>query len=265
MNGIGLLKMPELGLKETRSSADWKHVFRATRGKTAAAQWLNHANKRISRSFLTAWLALGAARTGLARRDRSLFPMPMNSATWRPSVKRRARVKGGRPLFASGSNVAGHGEPLTRVQLQWIEGRIEDELLFGRPLDEAVADRQDHFVSFPPGECVALSRRTLDRRGTSISRLDIFLTVRAGEAYTTIPHVLPGGAILLSVRGWTKVAAVLEAIAAIRSLGIDPRSAAPDHWRHVHNRLAADLPPRLYSRERHAAFVGRSTAMERSR
>ena len=47
----------------------------------------------------------------------------MNSATWRPSVKRRARVKGGRPLFASGSNVAGHGEPLTRVQLQWIEGR----------------------------------------------------------------------------------------------------------------------------------------------
>jgi hypothetical protein len=30
---------------------------------------------------------------------------------------------------------------------------------------------------------------------------------------------------------------------------------APEHWRHVHNRLAAGETPRPYTRERHRAWL----------
>ena len=40
---------------------------------------------------------------------------------------------------------------------------------------------------------------------------------------------------------------MLQAIDAVEALGIDPADAAPDHWRHVHNRLAAGHEPRPYT------------------
>ena len=61
----------------------------------------------------------------------------------------------------------------------------------------------------------------------------------------------PGGEILLRVDGWPKVERVLQAIDAVEALGIDPADAAPDHWRHVHNRLTAGDEPRAYTREQH--------------
>ena len=48
---------------------------------------------------------------------------------------------------------------------------------------------------------------------------------------------------------------MLQAIDAVEALGIDPADAAPDHWRHVHNRLAAGDEPRPYSREQHRAWL----------
>jgi hypothetical protein len=81
--------------------------------------------------------------------------------------------------------------------------------------------------------------------------------VRAGEPFQTLPFVRPGGDILLKVEGWPKVERVLQFIDAIEALGIDPIDAAPDHWRHVHNRLSAGHEPRAYTRERHDAWLQR--------
>jgi len=50
---------------------------------------------------------------------------------------------------------------------------------------------------------------------------------------------------------------VLQAVDAIEALGVDPPDVAPDHWRHVHNRLAAGAVPHAYTRERHAAWLKR--------
>ncbi|WP_156448043.1 DUF2840 domain-containing protein, partial [Sphingobium sp. CCH11-B1] len=36
-----------------------------------------------------------------------------------------------------------------------------------------------------------------------------------------------------------------------------PCDAAADHWRHVHNRIAAGHQPRLYTIERHHAWLKR--------
>lgn len=77
------------------------------------------------------------------------------------------------------------------------------------------------------------------------------------EAYTTAPFVRPGGELYLSIQRWTRVRAVLAAIDVVERAGVDPCEAAPDHWRHVHNRLSAGDWPRLYTAERHAAWLKR--------
>src|SRR3546814_10226621 len=89
-----------------------------------------------------------------------------------------------------------------------------------------------------------------DLFGTLVSRIDILRAVLPGEPYQTVPGVTPGGEVLLRVNGWPKVQRVFEAIDTVDALGIDPADAAPDHWRHVHNRLAANENPRRYTLER---------------
>ena len=91
--------------------------------------------------------------------------------------------------------------------------------------------------------------------GTIISRIDIVHTVSRGEAYQTLPFVRPGGDILLKVEGWPKVERVLQAIDAIERLGIEPETVSLDHWRHVHNRLAAGHEPRAYTLDHHRATL----------
>ncbi len=78
-----------------------------------------------------------------------------------------------------------------------------------------------------------------------------------GEAFSTVPFVRPGGEIYLRQSGWPKVERVLQAIDAVEQLGIDAADACPDHWRHVHNRLAAGDAPRSYSGDRHRAWLQR--------
>jgi hypothetical protein len=75
------------------------------------------------------------------------------------------------------------------------------------------------------------------------------------ESFLSLPFVRPGGEILLRISGWPKVERVLQAIDAVEALGIDAADAAPDHWRHLHNRLIAGEPPRPYSRDQHRAWL----------
>ena len=66
-------------------------------------------------------------------------------------------------------------------------------------------------------------------------------------------NVALSGQSLLRLSGWPKVEKVLHAIDGTEALGIDPADAAPDHWRHIHNRLSVGEQPRPYSRSRHQA------------
>ena len=38
---------------------------------------------------------------------------------------------------------------------------------------------------------------------------------------------------------------------------MDAGDADPNHWRHIHNRIAVGLEPRLITRERHHAWLMR--------
>jgi hypothetical protein len=146
---------------------------------------------------------------------------------------------------------------LTHVELHWHEKQREDWLKFGKPAASRIIDRHVRVESYAPGQVFALVRWASNEHGTIRSSLDIVRAVGAGEPFTTLAQVEPGGDILLSVSGWPKVAQVFRQIDAIEAADIDSSEVAPDHWRHVHNRLAIAAKPRVYTPERHQAWLAR--------
>lgn len=144
---------------------------------------------------------------------------------------------------------------LTRVELLWLESRIERWIRFGRITKEIILDRRRRIVAFAPGEIFAFVRWASNGYGTIVSRIDVLHAVGPGEPFSTIGFVTPGAEILLRISGWPKVNEVLRAIDAVERTGVAPEDACPDHWRHVMNRLAAGEQPRAYTRERHRAWL----------
>ena len=146
---------------------------------------------------------------------------------------------------------------LTHVELTWIEKKIEYWIRFGQAANETILDRRRRILSFQPDTIFAFVRWASNDFGTIISRIDIVRAIAPGEAYQTLPFVRPGGDILLKIEGWPKVETVLHLVDAIEAMGIAPADAAPDYWRHVHNRLTAGHQPRAYSHDQHRAWLKR--------
>jgi len=146
---------------------------------------------------------------------------------------------------------------LTHVELTWLAKRVEQRIRFGRPMASLRLNRHRRCVSFAPNAIFAVVRWTGNTYGTISSEIDILRAVAPGERCTTAPFMQPGGEIFLSITSWPKVERVLQAIDAVEALGIDPADAAPDHWRHVHNRLIVGERPRAYTLSRHRAWLKR--------
>lgn len=144
---------------------------------------------------------------------------------------------------------------LTRVELTWIEKKVEYWIRFGQEKEEQILDRRRRVLSFTPNSIFAFVRWASNDYGTVISRIDIVRAITPGEHYQTLPFVRPGGDILLKMERWPKVERVLQVIGAIEAAGIDPAEVSPHHWRHVHNRLTAGQEPRGYTVEQHRAIL----------
>lgn len=151
----------------------------------------------------------------------------------------------------------------TEVELYFVKGKIERWIRFGTPISDHTLDRRRRLVSFAPGAVFGFMRWAANEYGTRVSRIDILRACADGEPHSTVPGVKPGAEILLRAFGWEKVQPVLRAIDAVEALGFAPQEICPDHWRHVHSRLAAGLTPRAYSRERHQAWLLRSELARR--
>lgn len=145
--------------------------------------------------------------------------------------------------------------PLTKVTLVWREGVREDWLKFGKPVSERILSRSSRIESYAAGQVFALVRWASNDFGTIRSTLTVVRAVAAGEPFTSVAQVDPGGELLLSVRGWSKVAQIFSLIDAIEASGIDPCEVAPEHWRHVHNRLAGRERPAPYTPAQHRAWL----------
>ncbi len=158
---------------------------------------------------------------------------------------------------AGGAFSALASDGLTHVEVTWIEKKLEHWIRFGRIAQDRILSRRTRVVSFRPGAIFAFARWASNDFGTIVSRIDVVRAVETGEPYTTLPFVRPGGEILLKIQGWPKVSQVLAAIDAVEAAGVDPCDAAPDHWRHVHQRITAGHQPRRYTPERHSAWLKR--------
>lgn len=172
-------------------------------------------------------------------------------------TSQRLCTGGAAPPVPGASCTKAGNPPLTHVTLVWQQGVREDWLRFGKPIAERIIDRRTRIEGYAPEQVFALVRWASNDYGTTRSTLDIVRAVASGEAYTTLPQVDPGGELLLSVRGWPKVRRVFTLIDAIEEAGIDPCEVAPDHWRHMHNRLAVGMEPRCYAFDRHRAWLRR--------
>lgn len=142
----------------------------------------------------------------------------------------------------------------TEVELYFLKGKIERWIRFGAPISERTLDRRRRIAVFEAGAIFAFMRWASNGHGTLVSRIDILRACHSGEPQSTVPGVRPGAEILLRAFGWDKVQRVLKVIDAVELMGFAPQDICPDHWRHVHSRLSAGLPPRPYSRERHRAW-----------
>lgn len=163
---------------------------------------------------------------------------------------------------ATTSRARGHALPfardaLTHVELTHIEKRVENWIRFGHEAQEQILDRRRRIFSFRPGSVFAFVRWAASDFGTIASRIDILRAVAPGEPCQTVPFVRPGGEILLRVAGWPKVQQVLRHLDGVEDAGIDACTVAPDHWRHVGNRLNAGGQPRAYTMARHRAWLRR--------
>ncbi|UNU44489.1 DUF2840 domain-containing protein [Sphingopyxis sp. YF1] len=167
-----------------------------------------------------------------------------------PSAPVSPAGRASRPLAASRTDV-------TEVELTWIEARLEQWIRFGRVAGERIVSRSTKVVAFRPGAIFAVVRWMSNDYGTVHSSIAIVAATAAGAPYATLPFVRPGGDILLRIDGWPKVQRVLAAVDAVEAVGIDACDAAPEHWRHVGNRIAIGMPPRPYGRDRHAAWLRR--------
>lgn len=145
----------------------------------------------------------------------------------------------------------------TLVELTWHRKKIENWIRFGRKSYEQILDRRRSVVGFAPNSIFAFVRWASNDFGTIVSRIDIVRAIGRGEPFQTLPFVRPGGDILLRLDSWARVERALQAIDAVEALGLDPADVAPEHWRHVHNRLIAGHEPRAYTPEQHAAWLKR--------
>ena len=149
---------------------------------------------------------------------------------------------------------------LTHVQLTWVEKKIEYWIRSGKAVQEQILDRRRRTVSFKSDTVFAFVRWASNDHGTTLSRIDIVRAVNRGEAFQTLPFVRPGGDILLTAKGWPKVERVLQIIDAIEALEIAPTDVNPDHWRHIHNRIAAGVEPRSYTPMNRPGIAGGSNS-----
>jgi Protein of unknown function (DUF2840) len=268
---LGLSKTGRHGLPKTAHTAYQKPGPFATRQICLANRGSsNHPNIQESYGFLLTFCrsvdkarALARALPILAGRDAVVnpakcphLPRPYHSSSldlFQPfrshSMNDIARRRG-KQIHAA----AIPSRQLTEVKLTWTAKQQEHWIRFGRAVEDQIISRAVRIKRFRANSIFAFVRWESNAYGTVSSRIDVVRAVATSEPFTTLPFVSPGGEILLHVSGWLKVEQVLRAIDAVEAEGVDPCDAAPDHWRHVHNRLVAGQAPRTYTMERHRAW-----------
>ena len=146
---------------------------------------------------------------------------------------------------------------MTRVRLISLPQRCRVLLRFGRPVFEEDHSKYQRYVYFTPHTQFSTLRWHGNEYGTILWQLSILRAASPWETATRIADVDPGAEVLLRVSGKANIRRVLTLIRQIEVQKIDPADVSPHYWRTVQNRIIGrDLIPE-YTREAHAAYLGR--------
>ena len=158
-----------------------------------------------------------------------------------------------------------HREPrddnLTHVELTWVEKKIEHWIRFGKAAQEQILDRRRRIVSFAPGTVFAFVRWAANDHGTILSRIDIVRAISETRPSRRCHSCGPAATSCSKPRAGRKSSASCNSSTRSRRWRSIRPTVDPDHWRHIHNRIAAGAEPRAYTRDassrRHLAPEGR--------
>jgi hypothetical protein len=130
---------------------------------------------------------------------------------------------------------------LTQVREEFVEGRHNYRLLFGRPETSRTAlARPGHTARlshFPAGARFALDLWSRNAYGTVRWRCFICEAVRPGEEAERVPFVTPAARVLLSSKGAAQSRLVLAWLAGLTEQGVDPLVCPADLFLAAHFRL----------------------------
>ena len=150
-------------------------------------------------------------------------------------------------------------EKLTRVELFYLEDRVNYWLQFGDFSFDKNIDRIRAFAWFKPDQLCCYIRWWANDYGTQDWTLAILRSsVGYGDNMQSYPGVHPGAEILLQVRGKTYVKRILIILDEIESQGVNLSEVSPDYYRYLGQSILARRVPHSYSIEQHLAFLKRS-------
>jgi len=146
---------------------------------------------------------------------------------------------------------------LTRVTTMRIPRIRHLSLRFGKPVHSARAGRGQRVQYFEPRAVFGLLRWHGNECGTTHCEFSILRAVAPQEAASTVPGVIPGAEVLLTVSSVANVRRVLAIVREIKAQGIPASEVSPDYWRCVHHRLVAHVVVPEYRAATHAAYLRR--------
>lgn len=145
-------------------------------------------------------------------------------------------------------------QKVSRLSLKRANRTKNDRLLFGQPSKMEKLNVKATVCSFEKGQIFGFVRWRGDGYGTQTWRVVVVQAGQPGERLTRIPGIHPGANLLLHAFGKTRAKRALRAIDLLSDSHV-LHEITPAFWKHVHLRVACNLPLEPYDPEAFAALA----------
>ena len=133
-------------------------------------------------------------------------------------------------------------DPMTLVDLLFVDGVQVDRLRFGTPVRIENIDHHQGRAWMRPGTCFGYIRWRADAYGTQSWRCFVGLAGRPGDALTRLPGVYPGAHLLVNLSGKTYVKRFLMRLDELQKSVDGLSGVSPAYWRKMQMRAQLNLP-----------------------
>jgi len=152
-------------------------------------------------------------------------------------------------------------EYFINVEIAFFPEFLNNWLRFDAPAAQLKLDRRRSIAFFRRAQVFGYVRWQANEYGRQTWRFFIVRTRGPHTQLSCIAGIQPGAELLLSTAGRTKVKRALQQIETLETNGFPPADVSPNHYRHVHNRIATRQAIRPYTAEQHIAYLTARTVL----